>query len=142
MLNIAQIGVGYWGPNMLRNLVANKKCKVPFVEIQKGVKLGNGTKIQSHSFICQLVTIGEECVDAHGIMFINDTFPAGKPSSGNRDLWEKTVIAYNVSIGSNATILPVNICSNVVIGAGSIVTKNILKPGIYAGTPAKFLRCL
>lgn len=112
----------------------------PFVEIQKDVVIGNNCKIQSHSFICELVTIGDNCFIGHGVMFINDLFTQGGPAQGNKDLWKKTFIGNNVSIGSNATILPVTICNNVVIGAGSVVTKNIHKPGIYAGNPAKFLR--
>jgi acetyltransferase-like isoleucine patch superfamily enzyme len=59
---------------------------------------------------------------------------------GNKDLWKSTNIGNRVSIGSNATILPVNICDNVVIGAGSVVTKDITQPGTYAGNPAKLLR--
>jgi acetyltransferase-like isoleucine patch superfamily enzyme len=75
-------------------------------------------------------------------MFINDLFKKGKPAGGDKTQWQKTSIGKNVSIGSNATILPVSICNNVVIGAGSVVTKNITKPGIYAGNPAKLLRNL
>lgn len=114
----------------------------PFVEIQKKVSIGNNTKVQSHSFICELVTIGENCFIGHGVMFINDLFSGGGPAMGNQSLWKSTLIGDNVSIGSNATILPVSICSNVVIGAGSVVTKNITKPGIYIGNPAKFLRSI
>ena len=114
----------------------------PFVEIQKKVSIGNNTKVQSHSFICELVTIGAHCFIGHGVMFINDLFSGGGPAMGNQSLWKSTEIGNNVSIGSNATILPVSICSNVVIGAGSVVTKNITKPGIYIGNPAKFLRSI
>jgi len=112
----------------------------PFVEIQNDVKIGNNCKIQSHSFICELVTIGDATVVAHGVMFINDLFSIGGPAKGNKDLWRATKIGNNVSIGSNATILPVTICDNVVIGAGSVVTKDITESGIYAGNPAKKMR--
>lgn len=112
----------------------------PFVEIQRGVLIGKGSKIQSHSFVCELVTIGENCVIAHGVMFINDSFRSGGPAKGNRDLWDATQIGNRVSIGSNATIMPVTVCDDVVIGAGSVVTKDITEPGIYAGNPARFLR--
>jgi acetyltransferase-like isoleucine patch superfamily enzyme len=112
----------------------------PFVEIQKNVKIGNNCKIQSHSFICELVSIGNNSVIAHGVMFINDLFAIGGPANGDKSLWKKTLIGNNVSIGSNATILPVTICDNVVIGAGSVVTKDITQAGIYAGNPAKKLR--
>jgi acetyltransferase-like isoleucine patch superfamily enzyme len=114
----------------------------PFVEIQRGAVIGKRCKIQSHAFVCDLVTIGDDTVVSHGVMFINDPFKIGGPANNNRDLWAATKIGNHVSIGSNATILAVSICDHVVIGAGSVVTKDITKPGIYAGNPAKFLRGL
>ncbi|HXF52646.1 MAG TPA: acyltransferase [Hyphomicrobiaceae bacterium] len=114
----------------------------PFVEIQKGVVIGKRTRIQSHSFICELVEIGEDCFIGHGVMFINDTFAIGGPAHGRKDLWRPTRIGNRVSIGSNATILPVNVCEGAVIGAGAVVTRDIEAPGIYAGNPARFLRKL
>lgn len=111
----------------------------PFVEIQKDVIIGASTKIQSHTFICELVTIGNNCFIGHGVMFINDLFSEGGPAQGNKSLWKATTIGNNVSIGSNATILPINICDHVVIGAGSVVTKNIMIPGTYAGNPARLI---
>lgn len=114
----------------------------PFVEIQKDVTIGEKTKIQSHAFICSLVTIGNNCFIGHGVMFINDLFSTGRPAGGDQSLWRYTKIGNHVSIGSNATILPVEICDNVVIGAGSVVCKNISAPGIYAGNPAKFVRLI
>lgn len=112
----------------------------PFVEIQKDVIIGANCKVQSHSFICSLVTIGQDCFIGHGVVFINDTFTNGVPANGNQLLWKKTTIGNQVSIGSNATILPVSICSGVVIGGGSVVTKNITIPGVYAGNPAKKIK--
>lgn len=114
----------------------------PFVEIQRGVRIGARTRIQSHSFVCELVEIGEDCVVAHGVMFINDLFSTGGPAKGRRELWKATRIGSRVSIGSNATILPVSICDDVVIGAGAVVTKDIDIPGIYVGNPARLLRRL
>ena len=114
----------------------------PFTEIQSGAVIGKRCKIQSHAFVCDLVTIGDDCVISHGVMFINDLFKTGGPANRNRDLWGLTKVGNHVSIGTNSTILPVNICDRVVIGAGSVVTKDIAKPGIYAGNPAKFLRHL
>ncbi len=113
----------------------------PFTEIQKGVVIGNNCRIQSHSFICEMVTIGDDCFIGHGVMFINDLFTEGKPA-GNPLKWKKTEIKNNVSIGSNATILPVTICEGAVIGAGAVVTKDIIEKGIYAGNPAKKIRSL
>lgn len=112
----------------------------PFVEIQKDVVVGARTRIQSHAFVCELVSIGEDCFIAHGVMFVNDRFSIGGPARGNRTLWESTRIGNGVSIGSNATILPVNICDGAVIGAGSVVTKDISTPGVYAGNPARLIR--
>lgn len=112
----------------------------PFVEIQKKVVIGKHCKIQSHSFICELVTIGSHCFIGHGVAFINDTFATGAPAGGDTTKWKSTLIGNHVSIGSNATILPVNICDHVVIGAGAVVTKDIKTPGVYAGNPAKKIK--
>ena len=109
----------------------------PFIEIQKDVSIGRNCKVQSHSFICELVTIGDDCFIGHGVMFINDLFSEGGPARGDKTKWKSTNIGNNVSIGSNATILPVSICDNVVIGAGAVVTKSIIQSGIYVGNPAK-----
>jgi acetyltransferase-like isoleucine patch superfamily enzyme len=122
--------------------IGNNTFVGPFVEIQKDVVIGNDCKIQSHSFICELVSIGDNCFIGHGVMFVNDLFSTGSPAQGNKEFWKETRIGNGVSIGSNATILPVNICDRVVIGAGSVVTKNITEPGIYVGNPARKKRSL
>lgn len=114
----------------------------PFVEIQRKVKIGVSCRIQSHTFICELVEIGDHCFIGHGVMFINDLFSDGGPARGDQSKWRSTRIGHNVSIGSNATILPVSICDGAVIGAGAVVTKDISKPGIYAGNPARFIRSI
>ncbi|MFN3665226.1 MAG: acyltransferase [Sediminibacterium sp.] len=128
--------------NLYECIIGNDCFIGPFVEIQRKVTIGDRSKIQSHSFICSLVTIGKDCFIGHGVMFVNDRFGAGKPAEGNTEHWESTTIEDHVSIGSNATILPVRICSHVVIGAGAVVTKNITEPGVYAGNPAVLLRKL
>jgi acetyltransferase-like isoleucine patch superfamily enzyme len=114
----------------------------PFAEIQRGVTIGARTKVQSHAFVCELVSIGADCVVSHGVMFVNDLFATGGPARGRRELWQPTHVADRVSIGSNATILPVRICADVVIGAGAVVTRDIVEPGVYAGNPARLLRRL
>ena len=114
----------------------------PFVEIQRGVEIGARTKVQSHAFVCELVRIGSDCFIGHGVMFVNDLFATGGPARGQRALWKPTKIGDRVSIGSNATLLPVRICSDVVIGAGAVVTRDIEVPGIYAGNPARLMRRL
>ena len=138
------------------NLKKGKNCKIiepvniygatlgnnvfigPFVEIQKNVFVDDNTRIQSHSFLCEKVKIGKKCFIGHGTMFINDDFKNDKINK----VFKQTNISNNVLIGSNSTILPVKICSKVIIGAGSVVTKNINKSGVYAGNPAKFIRKL
>lgn len=128
--------------NMYGCAIGNNCFVGPFVEIQKDVTIGNNTKVQSHTFICELVTVGDDCFIGHGVMFINDLFTGGGPARGDKSKWKSTKIGNNVSIGSNATILPVEICDNVVIGAGAVVTKNISQPGVYAGNPAKFIKSI
>lgn len=112
----------------------------PFVEIQKDVKIGDRTRVQSHTFICELVEIGADGFVGHGVMFVNDLFENRGPARGDKSLWRSTHIGDRVSIGSNATVLPVVICDDVVIGAGAVVTKDIDTPGVYAGNPARRLR--
>ena len=111
----------------------------PFVEIQKNVIIGKNTRISSHSFICELVKIGQNCFIGHGVFFTNDLFKNDKLYRKEKN-WKKTNIGNNVLIGSNSTILPVKITSGCIIGAGSVVTKNLLIKGVYAGNPAKLLR--
>ncbi|MDZ7322902.1 N-acetyltransferase [Kosakonia sacchari] len=113
----------------------------PFVEIQGHTQVGKGSKIQSHSFICEYVTIGERCFIGHGVMFANDMFRDGKPDPDSNN-WGRIMIGNDVSIGSGATILAVTIADGCVIGAGSVVTKSISEKGVYAGNPARLLRRL
>jgi acetyltransferase-like isoleucine patch superfamily enzyme len=108
----------------------------PFTEIQSNVYVGKNSRIQSHSFVCSNTEIGKECFIGHGVIFTNDKFKENRLEKDPKK-FQKTNIGDNVLIGSNATILPVNICSNVVIGAGSVVTKDIIEPGIYYGNPCK-----
>jgi acetyltransferase-like isoleucine patch superfamily enzyme len=114
----------------------------PFTEIQKNVDIGSRCRIQSHTFICELVSIGDDCFIGHGVVFINDVFETGGPARGDQSKWKPTRIGNRVSIGSNATILPVSIADRTVIGAGSVVTKNIVEAGVYAGNPARLVRAL
>lgn len=134
------VGTKYITPvNLYECSIGDNSFIGPFCEIQKGAVIGSNTRIQSHSFICELVTIGDNCFIGHGVMFTNDLFSKGGPSKSSAD-WKATQIGNEVSIGSNSTILPVKICNQVVIGAGSVVTKDITKPGIYLGNPARFHR--
>ena len=112
----------------------------PFVEIQRDVAIGRRTRVQSHSFICELVTIGDDCFIGHGVMFVNDLFREGGPAGGDRAKWRATRIGDRVSIGSNATILGVRIADGTVVGAGAVVTRDLDVPGVYAGNPARLIR--
>ncbi|MDJ0712143.1 MAG: acyltransferase [Woeseiaceae bacterium] len=112
----------------------------PFCEIQKDVSIGRNCRVQSHAFVCELVEIGADCFIGHGVMFVNDLFEDGGPARGDRSKWRHTRIGDRVSIGSNATILPVRIADDVVIGAGAVVTKDLPEAGVYAGNPARRLR--
>lgn len=112
----------------------------PFVEIQGKVQIGRSCRIQSHVFICELTTMGDNCFISHGAKFVNDLFRDGGPAGGDKSKWKEIKIGNGVSIGTNATILPVVICDNAVIGAGAVVTKDIDVPGYYVGNPAKLLR--
>ncbi len=119
------------------------RCFVgPYTEIQRNVTIGAECRIQSHSFICEFVDIGERCFIGHGVMFVNDLFADGGPARGDKSKWKATRIGNDVSIGSNATLLPVAIVDRVVIGAGAVVTRDIDQPGVYAGNPARLLRAL
>ncbi|MDH2915115.1 N-acetyltransferase [Kosakonia sp. HypNH10] len=131
----------YEPANLYDCTLADEVFVGPFVEIQGNTQIGKGTKIQSHTFICEYVTIGEGCFIGHGVMFANDLFRDGKPDP-NRENWGRITIGNGVSIGSGATILAVSICDGCVIGAGSVVTKSTTVKGVYAGNPARLLRRL
>lgn len=131
-------GVTIIEPSNVYRCTLGDDCFVgPFVEIQAGVEIGARTRVQSHAFICELVRIGQDCFISHGAMFINDGFAAGGPARGDRTKWGHTRIGDNVSIGTNATIMPVSICDGAVVGAGAVVTKDITEPGFYVGNPAR-----
>ena len=135
-------GVRIIEPSNLYGCRVDDGCFIgPFVEIQSKTIIGKNCRIQSHTFICSLVDIGEDCFIGHGVTFTNDLFKNGQPSSNEYD-WLPTTIGDQVAIGSGSTILPVGITSGCVIGAGSVVTKDLTIKGIYAGNPAKLIRKL
>jgi acetyltransferase-like isoleucine patch superfamily enzyme len=145
-ISIRQIKTGknctvYEPSNLYECILGDNVTIGPFCEITRGVKIGNNTRVSSHSFICELVNIGNNCFIGHGVMFTNDLFKNGKTGGGPRN-WLKTEIQDNVLIGSGSIILPVKIGEGCVIGAGSVVTKDCKKNSIYAGNPARLIRKL
>lgn len=119
-----------------------------FVEIQKGASIGKNCKISSHSFICEGVHIEDNCFIGHGVMFTNDLFPRAVNADGSQQTDEdwtliETHVKKGASIGSNATILcGITIGENSLIGAGSVVTKNVPPNVVVAGNPAKVIKTL
>lgn len=115
----------------------------PFVEIQEGVTVGERCKIQSHTFICTGVEIGDEVFVGHGVMFINDRRPRATTEAGRQQTaedWrlERTVVEERASIGSGATILcGVRIGRGALVGAGAVVTRDVGADGTVAGVPAR-----
>jgi len=148
-------GVGLGKDVKLGDFINLYGCKIddgtkigPFVEIQKKASIGKNCKIQSHSFVCEGVTIEDEVFVGHGVMFINDRYPRSTTESGgmqNEQDWEvvPTVIKRRASIGSNATILcGVTVGEEAIVGAGSVVIRDVPPQTIVAGNPAKVIRKL
>jgi acetyltransferase-like isoleucine patch superfamily enzyme len=119
-----------------------------FVEIQKNAKVGRRCKISSHTFICEGVTIEDNVFIGHNVTFINDSYPRSTTAGGDLQTeadWkvEKTVVEKGASIGSGATILcNIRIGENAIVGAGSVVTKDVSPNTIVVGNPAKLLRSI
>jgi acetyltransferase-like isoleucine patch superfamily enzyme len=110
-----------------------------YVEVQNDVKIGHRVTISSHSFICSLVTIEDDVFVGHGVMTINDIHPPSYKKTGSKDQWKKTLIKKGAVIGSNATIFPVTIGENAIVGAGAVVTKDVSDNCAVTGNPTKII---
>ncbi len=142
-------GVRIYGFTNLYGCEIGDEVKIgTFVEIQKGAKVGNRCKISSHTFICEGVTLEDEVFVGHGVIFINDRYPRATNEAGQLQTeadWEcvKTVVKRGASIGSGATLLcGITVGEEAVIGAGSVVTKDVPPGAVVAGNPARALRQL
>jgi acetyltransferase-like isoleucine patch superfamily enzyme len=140
-------GVRIFGFTNLYGCELGDEVKVgTFVEIQKGAKIGHRCKISSHSFICEGVTLEDEVFIGHGVMFTNDLLPRATAAGGQLQTeadWTvvKTLVKRGASIGSNATLLcGITIGEQAIVGAGSVVTKDVPPRAVVAGNPAKVLR--
>jgi len=118
-------------------------CKIgPFVEIQNNAKIGSNVTISSHSFICSLTVIEDGAWIGHGVVTINDKYPPSARITGANKYWKQTLIKAGAKIGSNATIMPITIGKNAIIGAGSVVTKDVPDNEVWVGNPARLMKKL
>ena len=139
----SQIGEGtkIWEFANIYGCVIGSNCNIgSYVEIQNDVCIGDNVVVSSHSFICSLVTIEDDVFIGHGVMTINDVHPPSLRSTGTKDNWERTLIKKGAVIGSNATLFPVVIGENAVVGAGAVVTKDVPDGCVVVGNPIRRLR--
>ncbi len=139
LIRDCEIGEGtkIWNFVNLYGCRIGRDCMIgTFVEIQAGVSIGDRTRVQSHTFICDMVAVGSDVFIGHGVMFINDVYPP----QPDKAMWKGTVIEDGASIGSNATLLPVRVGRDAIVGGGSVVTRDVPAGAVVAGNPARVIR--
>jgi acetyltransferase-like isoleucine patch superfamily enzyme len=136
VISDSHIGNGcmIWRSSNIYGTEIGNDCMIgSLVEIQEDTQIGDGCRIQSHAFICSLVTLENNVFVSHGAKFVNDLYPP----SGDSDEWKETIVRKGASIGTNATVLPVEIGENAIIGAGAVVIDDVPENAIVAGNPAE-----
>ena len=131
-------GTKIWEFANIYGCVIGKNCNIgSYVEIQNDVCIGNNVVVSSHSFICSLVTIEDDVFIGHGVMTINDVHPPSFRRTGTKDNWKRTLIKKGAVIGSNATLFPVVVGENAVVGAGAVVNKDVPAGCVVVGNPVR-----
>ena len=134
-------GTRIWHYVNLYGCRIGRNCNIgSFVEIQKGVVIGDNVIVSSHTTLCTLVEVEDDVFIGHGVVTVNDLFPPSRKRTGTDAAWKKTVIKRGASIGSNATLLPVVIGEGATVGAGAVVTKDVPPGAVVAGNPAREVR--
>ena len=133
-------GTTIWHFANLYGCEIGEDCNIgSYVEVQEGVGIGDRVIVSSHTFICSRVTIQNDVFIGHGVMTINDVYPPSFRRTGEQCEWRDTLIMAGAVIGSNATIFPVVIGKNAVVGAGAVVRENVPDNTVVAGNPAKVI---
>lgn len=143
IVKAAKVGEGtkIWEFANIYGCVIGRNCNIgSYVEIQSDVSIGNNVVVSSHSFICSLVTIEDDVFIGHGVMTINDVHPPSFRRTGTKDNWKRTAIKKGAVIGSNATLFPVLIGKNAVVGAGAVVTEDVPDNCTAIGNPARIVK--